>query len=168
MRVFLLGFMGAGKTYWGKQLAEHWGLPFFDLDEVIIEREGMSVSDIFAAKGEDAFRQMEKEALRELVAEQDKFVISCGGGTPCFHENMPFMNEQGITVWLNPTVEVMVERLQRKREKRPLLKDLSDEELVAFVEKRLTARTPVYEQARIIIENDEVSLEVFDKYLKDA
>lgn len=160
--------MGAGKTYWGKQLAEHWGLPFFDLDEVIIEREGMSVSDIFAAKGEDAFRQMEKEALRELVAEQDKFVISCGGGTPCFHENMPFMNEQGITVWLNPTVEVMVERLQRKREKRPLLKDLSDEELVAFVEKRLTARTPVYEQARIIIENDEVSLEVFDKHLKDA
>ncbi|MCK7553815.1 shikimate kinase [Chitinophaga sedimenti] len=144
------------------------GTSLFDLDEVIIEREGMSVSDIFAAKGEDAFRQMEKEALRELVAEQDKFVISCGGGTPCFHENMPFMNEQGITVWLNPTVEVMVERLQRKREKRPLLKDLSDEELVAFVEKRLTARTPVYEQARIIIENDEVSLEVFDKYLKDA
>jgi shikimate kinase len=160
--------MGAGKTYWGKQLAEHWGLPFFDLDEVIIEREGMSVSDIFAAKGEDAFRQMEKEALRDLVAEQDKFVISCGGGTPCFHENMPFMNEQGTTVWLNPTVEVMVERLKRKREKRPLLKDLSDEELVAFVEKRLTARTPVYEQASIIIENDEVSLEVFDKHLKDA
>ncbi|UYQ94220.1 shikimate kinase [Chitinophaga horti] len=168
MRVFLLGFMGAGKTYWGKQLAEHLQLPFYDLDEVIVEREGMSVSDIFAAKGEDAFRQMEKDALRELVAEQDKFVISCGGGTPCFHDNITFMNEKGTTIWLNPAVETMVERLKRKRGKRPLLQDLTDEELLAFVEKKLMARAPVYEQAKVVITSEDITLDTFDKHLKDA
>ncbi|WP_295117353.1 shikimate kinase [uncultured Chitinophaga sp.] len=168
MRVFLLGFMGAGKTYWGKQLAEHLQLPFFDLDEVVTEREGMSVSDIFAAKGEDSFRQMEKDTLRELVKEQEKFVISCGGGTPCFHDNIGFMNDSGTTIWLNPSVDVMVDRLKRKRGKRPLLKDLSDEELTAFVEKKLMAREPVYEQAKVIIVSDDITLETFEKHLKDA
>lgn len=160
--------MGAGKTYWGKQLADHLGLPFFDLDEVITEREGMSVSDIFAAKGEDSFRQMEKDTLRDLVKEQPSFVISCGGGTPCFHDNIGFMNEQGTTIWLNPAVETMVDRLKRKRGKRPLLKDLSDEELLAFVEKKLIARAPVYEQAKVVIVSDDITLETFDKHLKDA
>jgi shikimate kinase len=168
LRVFLLGFMGAGKTYWGKQLAEHLQLPFFDLDEVVTEREGMSVSDIFAAKGEDSFRQMEKDTLRELVKEQEKFVISCGGGTPCFHDNIGFMNESGTTIWLNPSVDVMVERLKRKRGKRPLLKDLSDEELLAFVEKKLMVRLPVYQQAQVVIESDDLTLETFEKHLKDA
>ncbi len=119
MKIFLLGFMGAGKSYWGKQLAAHWDLPFFDLDDVIMEAEGMPVADIFNTKGETYFRNLESKLLRELAADNDKFLISCGGGTPCFSDTMDFMNENGKTIWLNPSVPVMVERLQRKQHKRP-------------------------------------------------
>src|SRR5688572_14636881 len=97
LRIFLIGFMGAGKTYWGKQLAEHWDLPYYDLDEVIVAEEEMAVSDIFSTKGEDYFRERESAILRGLV-KQERFLISCGGGTPCFQDNMDFMNENGTTI----------------------------------------------------------------------
>lgn len=153
--------MGAGKTYWGKQLAEHWGLPYYDLDEVIVAEEEMAVSDIFATKGEDYFRERESALLREL-GKQDRFLISCGGGTPCFQDNMDFMNENGITIWLNPSVPVMVERLQRKKYKRPLIQDLADEDLTAFIEKKLAERQPFYQQSQHIIDSDHISLDTFE------
>lgn len=168
MKLFLLGFMGAGKSYWGKQLATHWNLPYFDLDEVIVEREGMSVADIFNEKGEDYFRKVEGKVLRELAADNDSFLISCGGGTPCFSDTMDFMNEAGTTIWLNPSVKVMVERLQRKQYKRPLIQDLSTEELLSFTEKKLAERQPFYEQSQIIISEDEITLETFDKLINNA
>lgn len=83
MKIYLLGFMGAGKSYWGKQLADHLNLPYYDLDEVIVEAEEMAIADIFASKGEDYFREQEAKLLRDL-SEQESFLISCGGGTPCF------------------------------------------------------------------------------------
>ncbi|MGX5819877.1 shikimate kinase [Chitinophaga lutea] len=168
MKIFLLGFMGAGKSYWGKQLSSHWDLPYFDLDEVIVEREGMPVADIFNTKGEDYFRRREAEVLRELVSENDRFLISCGGGTPCFSDTMDFMNEAGKTIWLNPSVAVMVERLQRKQYKRPLIQDLSAEDLSAFTEKKLAERQPYYEQSQVIISEDEITLETFDKLISHA
>ncbi|HEY8959605.1 shikimate kinase [Chitinophaga sp.] len=160
MKIYLLGFMGAGKSYWGKQLADHWQLPYYDLDEVIVEAEEMAIADIFATKGEDYFREKESRLLREL-SKQDKFLISCGGGTPCFQENMDFMNEHGTTVWINPSVETMVERLQRKKSKRPLIADLEDEDLVGFVEKKMAERLPFYQQSRHIITSDNISLDTF-------
>ncbi|GAA0545294.1 shikimate kinase [Chitinophaga japonensis] len=161
MKIFLIGFMGAGKTYWGKQLAEHWELPYYDLDEVIVAEEAMAVSDIFATKGEDYFREKESALLREL-GKEERFLISCGGGTPCFQDNMDFMNENGITIWLNPSVPVMVERLQRKKYKRPLIQDLPDEDLTAFIEKKLAERQPFYQQSQHIIDSDHISLETFE------
>ncbi|KAA2239712.1 shikimate kinase [Chitinophaga agrisoli] len=167
MKIFLIGFMGAGKSYWGKQLAEHWNLPYYDLDEVIVAEEEMAVSDIFATKGEDYFRERESALLRGLV-QQDKFLVSCGGGTPCFQDNMDFMNENGVTIWLNPSVAVMVERLQRKKYKRPLIQDLADEDLTAFIEKKLAERQPFYQQSQHIIASDHISLDTFEKELKNA
>ncbi|WP_298738921.1 shikimate kinase [uncultured Chitinophaga sp.] len=161
MKIFLIGFMGAGKTYWGKQLAEHWNLPYYDLDEVIVAEEEMAVSDIFATKGEDYFRERESAILRGLVL-QDSFLISCGGGTPCFQDNMDFMNENGITIWLNPSVPIMVERLQRKKYKRPLIQDLADEDLTAFIEKKMAERLPFYQQSQYIIDSDHISLDTFE------
>lgn len=168
MKLFLLGFMGAGKSYWGKQLAAHWNLPYFDLDEVIVEREDMPVADIFANKGEDYFRKKEGEVLRELVGAHESFVISCGGGTPCFSDAMDFMNNNGITIWLNPSVPLMVERLQRKQYKRPLIQDLATEDLVAFTEKKMAERQPFYEQSQVIISEDEITLETFEKLISHA
>ncbi|MBO9151397.1 shikimate kinase [Chitinophaga sp. GCM10012297] len=168
MRIFLLGFMGAGKSYWGKQLASHWNLPYFDLDDVIVEREGMAVAEIFAEKGETYFREQEGRILRELALDNDTFLIACGGGTPCFSDTMDFMNQHGITIWLNPSVPVMVERLQRKQAKRPLIQDLSAEELTAFTEKKLAERQPFYEQSQVIISDDAISLETFDKLVRHA
>lgn len=160
MKIYLLGFMGAGKSYWGKQLADHWQLPYYDLDEVIVEAEEMAIADIFAIKGEDYFREKESLLLRELSG-QDNFLISCGGGTPCFQENMDFMNEHGTTIWINPSVEAMVERLQRKKYKRPLIADLEGEDLVGFVEKKMAERLPFYQQSRHIISSDNISLDTF-------
>ncbi len=159
--------MGAGKSYWGKQLADHWQLPYYDLDEVIVEAEEMAISDIFATKGEDYFREKESLLLREL-SRQDNFLISCGGGTPCFQDNMDFMNEHGITIWINPSLEAMVERLQRKKHKRPLIQDLDDEDLLDFVEKKMAERRPFYEQSRHIISSDNISLDTFTKNIEHA
>ncbi|MFY0254240.1 shikimate kinase [Chitinophaga sp. 30R24] len=164
MKVYLLGFMGAGKSYWGKQLADHWQLPYYDLDEVIVEAEEMAIADIFATKGEDYFREKESTLLRELSM-QENFLISCGGGTPCFQENMDFMNQHGTTIWLNPSLETMVERLQRKKNKRPLIADLEDKDLMGFVEKKLAERLPFYQQSRHIISSDNISLDTFTENL---
>ncbi|WPQ62143.1 shikimate kinase [Chitinophaga sancti] len=167
MKIFLLGFMGAGKSYWGKQLAEHLELPFYDLDDVIVESEEMSISDIFANKGEDYFRAKESFWLREL-SEGEHFVISCGGGVPCFQDNMDVMNERGTTIWLNPELSLIVDRLKRKKSKRPLIADLPDDEIMAFVEKKLAERQPFYQQAQITIaESDNVTLDTFTKRLNN-
>lgn len=159
--------MGAGKSFWGKQLADQYQLPFYDLDEVIVQDEEMAVSDIFATKGEEYFRRKENNLLREL-SKQDKFLISCGGGTPCLQENIDLMNERGTTVWIHPSIPVMAERLLRKKAKRPLIADMPDEEVADFIERKLSERRPFYEQAQIIIDQDDISLDTFAEKLANA
>src|SRR3954462_12798074 len=100
MRVFLIGFMGSGKTHWGRQLATQLKIPFFDLDEVITEKEKKTVTQIFAQHGEEVFRIKEKERLEQLIDEYGSMVLSCGGGTPCFFNNVERMKKYGIVVWL--------------------------------------------------------------------
>ncbi len=150
MKIFLLGFMGSGKSYWGKKLSTSLDLPCFDLDKEIEKNEGLSIAAIFEAYGEAKFRQLEAQYLR-LLAEKEALLLSCGGGTPCFSENMQFMNNNGTTLWLDVPVAVMVTRLKRNKNKRPLIKNLSDSELRLFVEEKLKERRAYYEQAQLIV-----------------
>ena len=148
-RVFLIGFMGAGKTSIGKVLSAKLECSFVDLDLFIENRYHKTIRQIFEEKGEGAFREIECKALRE-VAEFEDVVISTGGGTPCFHQNMSFMNEQGTTVYLKVTNEELIRRINLNKSARPLLKDFTDDRLSRFVEETIAKRSVFYEQARII------------------
>lgn len=162
MRIFLIGFMGAGKTHWGKQVANRMGLPFHDLDELIVAQESKSIAEIFNDHGEEYFRLAEKQMLEELVEREDSMIISCGGGTPCFFNNIDFMKRYGIVVWLNTQVEVILQRLLKERMHRPLLKDIKDEDLRNHIIRKLNERRMYYEQADVIIDKeDSISMNDF-------
>ena len=127
------------------------GLPFLDLDECIEEREGRSISEIFATDGERYFRETERRVLHELCGERDEFVMATGGGTPCFFDNMEYMNSMGSTLFLNTSLFVIVERLKKQRADRPLLAVYSDNELEFFVREHLESRLPFYLKAKELI-----------------
>jgi shikimate kinase len=154
MRIFLIGFMGSGKTHWGRQLSDRLKMPFFDLDEVIVEDEKRSVTDIFDEHGEEYFRIKEKQVLETLVDDHQSVIISCGGGTPCFFNNIEFMKKYGLVVWLNTNVDVMGNRLLKQRSHRPVLSGLKDDELRSFIIKKMNERRMYYEQADVIIDNE--------------
>ncbi|RYZ50553.1 MAG: shikimate kinase [Sphingobacteriales bacterium] len=154
MRIFLIGFMGSGKTHWGRQLSDRLKMPFFDLDEVIIEDEKRSVTDIFDEHGEEYFRIKEKQVLETLVDDHQSVIISCGGGTPCFFNNIEYMKKYGLVVWLNTNVDVLGDRLLKQRSHRPVLSGLKDEELRSFIIKKMNERRMYYEQADVIIDNE--------------
>jgi shikimate kinase len=158
-RIFLIGFMGSGKTHWGKLLAEKTGTPFFDLDEVIVKTAGKSIADIFSNDGEEYFRYKEKEILEQLVADHESCVISCGGGTPCFFNNIDFMKKEGEVIWLNTNLDVLVQRLVKEKQQRPLLKMIPDSELKTFIFKKLQDRRLYYEQADITIKEENLSID---------
>ncbi|MDL2213593.1 shikimate kinase [Bacteroides sp. OttesenSCG-928-D19] len=146
-RFFLIGYMGAGKTTLGKAFAKRMNLSFVDLDWYIEERFRKTVSELFAQKGEEGFRQLEKKMLHE-VSEFENIVISTGGGTPCFFDNMEYMNNRGTTIFLDVSTEVLFRRLTISRQSRPIVRDKSDEELKLFIQQSLHNRLPSYLQAR--------------------
>lgn len=145
-RIILIGYMGAGKTTLGQALADELKLQFIDLDLYIEERFRKSISQIFAEKGEEGFRLIEQRMLHE-VAEFEDVIISTGGGTPCFFDNIDYMNRQGTTVYLDVPLERLFIRLSIARVKRPLIKDKSDDELRTFIKEQLAKRTPHYSKA---------------------
>lgn len=148
MTVFLIGFMGAGKTTMGKKLAAKLGHTFIDVDLVLEKSEDQYIRDIIADHGEPYFREKESETLRNLDL-TDK-VISTGGGTPCFYDNMQWMNDHGVTVFVDANEGVIFSRLvNTNRENRPLLKGLDDEGLKQFIHNKLEERMPFYAQAKI-------------------
>jgi shikimate kinase len=151
MKYFLIGFMGAGKTTIGKYAARKNDLHFVDLDAYIEQRAGMTVRNLFREKGEDYFRQLERKALEEVCAiEGLDLLVSCGGGTPCFFDNMDIMNQHGHTMYLDMSAARLTERLRNAKDKRPLLNSI-DGDLQVFVHKKLMERASFYMQAQTII-----------------
>ena len=161
MKIFLIGFMGSGKTHWGRLLSQKLSLPFFDLDEQIVNTEGKSIADIFIQQGEEYFRLKEKEVLHIITESHTTFVMSCGGGAPCYFNNIEYMKQSGTTVWINATLITLYDRLVKEKEHRPLLKDLSNGELKMFIKKKFSDRKIYYEQADIVIEDETITLDRF-------
>lgn len=146
MRIFLIGFMGAGKSALGKGLAAELGLKFIDLDKEIEKHFGKDVSAIFASEGENVFRDTESQKLAEAI-EGDDFVLATGGGTPCFGDNMAQMNESGTTIYLKMSTDHLVQRLEPESETRPLLGGKKGHELWTLVHELLQEREPDYLKA---------------------
>ena len=150
-RIVLIGYMGSGKTTVGKALAKEIGLPFYDLDWYIESRMRKKVSQIFAERGEEGFRVIERNMLHE-VAEFEDVVISCGGGTPCFFDNMDYLNQQAQVVFLRCEPEVLKEHLLMGKGDRPLLKRKWAEELIGFIRQQLEYREPYYLKAKYTLD----------------
>ena len=164
MKIFLIGFMGCGKSHHGRKLAQMLDYHFIDLDEWIVDKAQMNIPIIFREKGEAYFRQLEAKALRALQ-QQDNTVVACGGGAPCFHQNMDWMNQHGVSVFLDTAEALILERVRRKPDKRPLLKGKSDEALRQFIRAKLSERRSFYEQAQIKLaqqtESDQFTKQIF-------
>lgn len=151
IRIILIGYMGAGKTTIGMALAKELGLTFYDLDWYITSRMRKTVGQIFEERGEEGFRQIERSMLHE-VAEFEDVVISCGGGTPCFFDNIDYMNQQAPVVYLKADPEVLYKHLVMSKNDRPLLRGKSQEELITFIREQLEKREPFYTKARYTLD----------------
>ncbi|MDR0699301.1 MAG: shikimate kinase [Tannerella sp.] len=147
-RIFLVGYMGAGKTTIGKVLSRRMNFSYIDTDHYIERRYRKKVSDIFAAEGEMYFREMEHRILCE-ISEFENIVISTGGGLPCFNGNMEIMNNTGTTIYIDISVEELAARLRASKTVRPVLQNRSGNELIDFIRENLDKRRPFYEQAGI-------------------
>ena len=158
--IILIGYMGSGKTTVGRQLALSLGVTFYDLDWYIEMRYHRTVAQIFAERGEDGFREIERNMLHEAAEFQD-IVLSCGGGTPCFFDNMEYMNSLAETVYLKATPEVLAMHLKMGKVERPLIKGKTDEELLQYIKDSLKVREPYYNQAKHTL--DVTLLENYDK-----
>ena len=159
-RIILIGYMGSGKTTVGRQLALALGISFYDLDWYIEMRYRRTVAQIFAEKGEEGFREIERNMLHE-AAEFEDVVLSCGGGTPCFFDNMEYMNAQAETVYLKATPEVLAAHLRMGKVERPLVKGKTGEELLQYIKDSLQERERFYMQAKHTL--DVTLLDNYDK-----
>lgn len=158
MRIFLLGFMGSGKSHWGKLWADAHDMLYVDLDRQIERQEQTSIATIFDNTGEEYFRIREAAILREQVKNQH-CIIACGGGSPCFFDNMKWMNENGITVFLEATPPFLVKNVLDEKEKRPLIRDLNEAEILFFIEQKLKERNPFYQEAQHVINAETADLD---------
>ena len=147
IRIIIIGYMGAGKTTVGKALSKELGIPFYDLDWYIESRMRKTVKQIFDEKGAEGFRKIEYNMLHE-VAEFENIILSCGGGTPCFFDNMDYLNQQGETVYLKATPEVLYGHLKIGKSVRPLLLNKTPEEVQVFIKEQLVYREPFYAKAK--------------------
>lgn len=159
-RIILIGYMGAGKTTIGKELAKELGVTFYDLDWYIETRMRRTIKQIFDEKGEDGFRRIEHNMQHE-VAEFQNVVVACGGGTPCFYDNIDYMNSQAQVVYLKASPEVLYEHLQMGRRVRPLLLGKSPDEVRTFIVEQLAKREEFYSKA-----NHTLNVDLLDNFTK--
>lgn len=165
MKIFLLGMMGSGKSYWTKKLSKKLKTGGYDLDFLIESHEEKTIAEIFAEDGEEYFRKTEARILR-WFGEKKTFVLATGGGTPCFHENIDWMNKQGLTIWIDESIEILAERLKPEKDHRPLISNLSDEQLKDFLNAKLIERKRVYGKAAVHLAGDAISEAGFTKIIK--
>jgi len=165
MKIFLIGFMGSGKTTFGHKLAKKLGYDLIDLDHLIESKAGMSIAKYFEKSGEPAFRKLEKATLQNIPF-PDNVIIATGGGTPCFSDNMEWMNDHGTTVYLSLSPQALADRLQHGQAERPLIKDLNKQELIDFITEKLVSREEFYKKAKFIVNGLDITVEKFLKYLQ--
>ncbi len=156
MRIYLIGYMGSGKSTLGRQLAAMLNLTFIDLDTYLENKYFKTVPQIFAEEGEESFRKKEQAALRE-VSEFSDVIVATGGGAPCFFDNMALMNETGACVFLDVDYEELADRLMGSKTERPLIKGKSRAELLVFIDELMQKRRPFYEKAHIIVRGKNIT-----------
>lgn len=163
-KIILIGYMGSGKTTIGKLLSDNMGVPFYDLDTIIENKEGKSVSDIFSEKGEIYFRKLESMLFKDFIITHNSFILSIGGGTPCYANNHIILQNENIqSFYLKTSVEELANRLKDEKLHRPLISNLSNEDLVDYIRKHLFDRNYYYFQAKHTIDTqNKTKIEVID------
>ena len=149
--------MGSGKTLVSKELNILNNFKIFDLDAEISKQNNRSITEIFKEKGEIFFRKIEKEVLEKILSTEKNIILSLGGGTPCYYNNIDRINEKSISVFLKTNVKTLTQRLSSEKDKRPLIQNISNEDLPEFIAKHLFERNPFYNQAKITINTDNLS-----------
>ena len=166
MRFFLTGFMGCGKSFWGQRIAVGHHLPFIDLDRFIEEQENESISSLFATKGETYFRKLEHRYLKKAIHENDDLIMACGGGTPCFLNNMDLMNEHCVTIYLKASPEYLYKNLQQDATNRPLLKKENGAISLDYIRTTLAAREQFYSQSAHILDAASLNETIFARIIE--
>ena len=165
-RVFLVGYMGCGKSYWGKRLADSLGFDFIDLDNLIVKKEGMSIPEIFSQLGEASFREREQKALLSTKMLKRSTIISTGGGAPCFHDNMALMNTIGQTLFLEASPLMLKQNILKSEDERPIVKSVLESELESYIANHLNSRLPYYQLAQFKCNVDGLTLDNLIEILK--
>lgn len=165
-RLFLIGYMGSGKSTLGQTLASKLKYDFIDLDKFIEKEYHQTIPEIFASKGESEFRAMENNSLKKLI-EKENVVIACGGGTPCYFNNMEIMKNNGITVYIKLSVDKLVGRLLVAKEKRPLIENKTETELRSFVSRQLEKREDFYHQAQYTVKGKDLNVDELAAFVKE-
>ena len=165
MKIILLGYMGSGKSTIGKALANELNLSFIDLDHTMEKQMGMTISDFFEASGELKFRRLENEVLGNVLAENDRMILSTGGGTPCYGNNLQLMKSapNAKVFYLKASIKTLTERLLSEKDTRPLIQSIGDEDLPEFIGKHLFERSNFYLQADYVVDIDHKSVETIVK-----
>jgi shikimate kinase len=166
MKIFLIGYMGSGKSTCGKKLAALLGYEFLDHDLLIENAVGKSVYDIFQEDGEEHFREMEHHMLISLM-NKDNIVVSTGGGTPCHYNNMQLMNENGLTIYLKMSANTLVNRLRNAKTERPIIKGKSAEDLYNFIVTHLENREPFYSEAQYKVKAKDLNIQELADFILD-
>lgn len=157
-KIFLIGYMGSGKSTAGKKLAAKLGFEFIDLDKFIEKETGKTIPEIFSEKGEGEFRALENNALKKLIT-MENIVVSCGGGTPCYYGNMELMNNNGITIYLKMSADALASRLLKAKDQRPLIEGKTEEELRNYITEHLEKREDIYHQAQYIVKGKNLNVD---------
>jgi shikimate kinase len=155
-KVFLIGMMGSGKSYWTKKISKWIKSAGYDLDSLIEMNEEKTISEIFSEDGEAYFRKTESKLLK-WFKEKKKYVLATGGGTPCSQDNMDFMKKEGVVIWLDESIEVLTQRLLAEKAQRPLIANIEDTKLAEFLQNKILERTPFYQQAHYQLSSDQIS-----------
>lgn len=166
MKLFLIGYMGSGKSTAGKKLAAKLGLGFLDLDEYIEKEYGKTIAEIFETEGEERFRELEHLYLKKVM-EMDNIVLSLGGGTPCFYNHMEMINNNGISIYFKMSADALANRLMNAKKERPLIKNMSASELKEFITSSLEKRETFYLQAQYKVKAKDLNIDELVVFLRD-